>query len=67
MASPKPNSSKAKQKIRLFDGQKVEIILYNGKSIGHGKYFTGTVNGKLICDANNKPLPYDSIGEASFK
>lgn len=50
-------------KIRMLNGKKVVAVLYNGKAIGHGKYFTGEVEGKLVCDESGKPLPFRQIGD----
>lgn len=61
MAAPK-TSSKATQRQRMLDGQPVRAVLYNGKSIGYGKYFAGEVGGKLVCDETGKPLPITDIG-----
>lgn len=62
MAAPKTAAQKGTQRQRMLDGQPVRAVLYNGKSIGHGKYFTGEVNGKLICDESGKPMPITDIG-----
>jgi hypothetical protein len=50
-------------KVRMLNGEKVIAVLYNGKATGNGKYFTGEVNGKLVCDKNGKPIPLTEIGE----
>lgn len=49
-------------KIRMLNGEKVIPVLYNGRATGNGKYYTGEVNGKLVCDSNGKPLPLAQIG-----
>jgi len=64
MAGAKTGSNKkhTNQRTRMLDGKKVIAVLYNGRALGHGKYFTGEVDNKLICDDNGKPLPIKEIG-----
>lgn len=50
------------QRVRKLNGVAVTPVLYNGVACGHGKYFTGSVDGKLIEDENGKPLPIRQIG-----
>jgi len=63
MAAPKTSAQKGFQRQRMLDGQPVKPVLYNGRAAGMGKYFTGEVGGKLICDDNGKPLPISEIGQ----
>jgi len=57
------SGKKLPQKVRKLGEKLVKMVLYNGKAIGHGKYFTGEVDGQLVLDANGKPVPLRSIGE----
>jgi hypothetical protein len=60
------NTSKHKDpnaRVRMLDGKEVKIVLYNGRNIGHGKYFAGEVDGELVCDENNVPFYFRTIGE----
>jgi hypothetical protein len=50
------------QRVRKLNGVTVTSVLYNGLACGHGKYFTGMIDGKLIEDENGKPLPIKQIG-----
>lgn len=50
-------------RIRMLNGVVVKPCFYNGTALGHGKYFTGEVNGKLVTDSTGKPLPFHSIGK----
>jgi hypothetical protein len=63
MAAPKTSAQKGIQRQRILDGQPVKAVLYNGRAAGMGKYFTGEVNGKLICDSQGRPLPISEIGQ----
>ena len=49
-------------RIRMLDGKRVTNCLYNGLGIGHGKYFAGMVEGKLVMGPNDRPLPYYQTG-----
>jgi uncharacterized protein YwbE len=57
------SGKKQAQKIRKLGEKVVKMVLYNGRNIGHGKYFVGEVDGKLVEDANGKPVPFREIGE----
>lgn len=50
------------QRVRMLNGKKVVAVLYNGRALGHGKYFAGEVDNKLICDENGKPFPIQEVG-----
>lgn len=66
MASPaKTGGNKQRDglRVRTLDGKKVVAVLYNGRGVGHGKYFAAEVEGKLICDDNGKPYPFTSVGD----
>jgi hypothetical protein len=63
MAAPKTAAQKGTQRQRMLNGEPVKTVLYNGRSVGHGKYFTGEVGGNLICDDTGKPLPITDIGQ----
>jgi hypothetical protein len=47
----------------MFNGQPVRNVLYNGKHLGHGKYFAAEVGGQLVCDDTGKPLHFRAVGE----
>jgi hypothetical protein len=60
MAAPK---GKGTQKVRMLNGAVVKQVLYNGKSIGWGKYMAGEINGQLVVDEKGKPMYYAEIGQ----
>jgi len=62
MAAPKQLKDNV-QKVRKLNGVAVRRVLYNGRGVGHGKYFTGDIDGELIVDENGKPVPIDLIGQ----
>jgi len=61
MGAPKPLKDNH-QKVRKLNGVVVRRVLYNGRAVGHGKYFTGDVDGVMIVDDNGKPVPINQIG-----
>lgn len=63
MAVAKTGSGKkTPRKVRMFNGKLVKNVLYNGKAVGHGKYFAAEVDGELLLDADGKPVPFRSTG-----
>lgn len=56
------SGKKVKGKVRMFDGKEVQVVLYNGRAQGHGKYFAGAVDNNLILDENKRPVPYRNFG-----
>lgn len=58
-----PNYKKNPGRVRMLDGKKVMPVLYNGRALGHGKYFAGAINEIMILDEQKKPVPYNKIGE----
>jgi len=56
------NVKKVPQKQRMLNGKKVTTVRYIGWDVGHGKYMTGEVDGKMVKDINGKPLPLRQIG-----
>ena len=52
-----------RQCVRRVGKEPVKPVLYNGKAVGEGKYFTGEVNGKIVIDENNRPVPLREIGQ----
>jgi len=63
MAAAKTGGKKkAPRKVRMIDGKVVKNVLYNGKPIGHGKYFAAEVDGVLLLDDAGKPMPFRATG-----
>ena len=54
------------QKLRRLNGKVVRPVLYNGRALGHGKYFAGEVDNQLVCDAQGKPFYFKTIGTVSY-
>jgi hypothetical protein len=52
-----------RQCVRRIGKDPVKPVLYNGKAVGEGKYFTGEVNGVVVRDSNGRPIPLREIGE----
>lgn len=50
-------------RIRKFNGKIVKACLYNGRAIGHGKYFAAEIDGDLVVDENGKPVPFQRCGQ----
>nr|NDG05751.1 hypothetical protein [Oxalobacteraceae bacterium] len=63
MAAPKTQAQKGTQKRRMLEGQVVRPVLYNGRNIGHGKYFAAEVNGQLVMDDQGRPMQFRQVGE----
>ncbi len=64
MAGAKVGSNKKNGgKVRMLNGAPVTTVLYNGRGVGHGKYYAGQANGALVCDADGKPLHITEVGE----
>lgn len=61
-----PNKKNVHQRVRKLNGVVVQPVLYNGKHVGHGKYFTGSVNGQLVEDENGVPLKLRDIGDLEW-
>lgn len=53
----------SRQCVRRIGKEPVKAILYNGRGVGHGKYFAGEVNGVIVKDNNGVPLRLRQIGE----
>lgn len=47
---------------RMHEGKEVRPVLYVGRQVGHGKYMAGSVDGKLLMDANGIPMRFSRIG-----
>lgn len=72
MATAKTGSNKKSPgKVRMLDGKVVKIVLYNGKAVGLGKYYSGyvetgdknaMVSDMMILDENGKPKQFNEIG-----
>lgn len=62
MAAPKTQAQKGTQKRRMLGDQPVRAVLYNGRSIGNGKYMAAEVNGQLVLDENGCPAQYRVTG-----
>jgi len=50
-------------RVRKLDGKLVKIILYNGRAVGLGSYFAGTIDGEMVLDKNGVPRHYRDIGQ----
>lgn len=49
--------------IRKYNGKTVVSCLYNGRGIGHGKYFAAMVDSALVLDATGRPIPFTELGD----
>ena len=56
------NKDHVNQRVRKIDGVEVTPCLYNGKGVGHGKYFAAMVSGQLVCDDTGRPLNFRNAG-----
>jgi len=54
----------AKALKRMLDGVEVNPVKYTGPNVSGGRstYMTGSVDSKIVEDANGIPLPLKSIG-----
>ena len=57
-----PGSKSSVNRIRMLGDKVVRPILYCGGNAGHGTYLSGQVDGVTVVDANDKPMPFRSIG-----
>lgn len=62
MAAPKTQAQKGTQKRRMLGDQVVRAVLYNGRSIGQGKFMAAEVNGQLVLDDQGQPAQYRQTG-----
>lgn len=46
---------------KTIDGKTVRPVLYAGKSIGHGTYMAGSVDGEMVMGRDGRPIPYKRI------
>jgi len=46
---------------KMYQGKEMKPCLYDGRAVGNGKYMSGTIEGEIIVDHNNKPIPYRAI------
>jgi hypothetical protein len=53
----------ASAKLKEIDGKQIKPVMYKGQSVGHGSYIAGAYveNGKLVVDANDKPVQFSKI------
>lgn len=63
MSSPGSKKSNVVQKQRMHNGQKVIPCLYNGRALGHGKYFAAMIGSELQVDEDGKPFYYREFGQ----
>ena len=62
MAGSKNNpSARQEQRKKLYQGKELKPCLYDGRSIGNGKYMSGSIDGDLIVDDQGRPMPFHSI------
>lgn len=47
---------------RFYEGKEVRPVLYVGRHVGHGSFVAGSVDGKLVLDANGVPVKFKQIG-----
>jgi hypothetical protein len=52
-----------RQCVRRIGKDAVKVVLYNGRAVGHGKYLTGEVDGKIVTNAIGVPLRLREIGQ----
>lgn len=52
-----------RRRVRMLDGKEVKPVLYNGRGIGHGKYFAASIDGQLLCDKDGKPFLFREVGK----
>ena len=64
MAKFKTGKIEKSNTLKRFVGDDiVAAVLYDGHHVGHGgAYISGAVNGQLVKDKNDKPLPLKQIG-----
>lgn len=55
------------QKTRKLDGKVVKTCLYNGRALGHGKYFAAMIDDQFVLDENGKPCKWAAVGELTLK
>ncbi len=57
-----PTARGPAQKDKEYQGKKVKPVLYVGSYVGHGRYMAAQdEGGKLILDADKRPIPYADI------
>ena len=49
-------------RVRKLDGKLVKPILYNGRAVGHGKFFAASIDGEMLLDETGKPIPILQAG-----
>ena len=66
MAKGKGNNTSNRNRetsYRTVRGKTVVPVLYAGRSLGHGQYIAGTIDGVLVCNSLGIPIPYKQINE----
>lgn len=63
MAITAANKKLENLRVRKYNGKLSIPCLYNGRGIGHGKYFAAWVDNALVLDENGRPIPYHQLGE----
>lgn len=62
MAAPTGRKVIEGQRVRKLDGKLVKPVLYNGRAVGHGKFFAASIDGELLLDETGKPIPIREVG-----
>ena len=59
--NPKNRDKKIRKK--QHNNKDIDPVLYCGTHAGHGKYISAKYSGsnQLVCDANDRPIPWDNI------
>ena len=48
--------------LKQYSGKGIKPVMYIGERLGHGNYMSARFeDGKLVRDANGKPLPYKGL------
>ena len=64
MASPKSSKEKTTQRLRKLDGRVIRAVLFNGKSVGQGKFMAAAeLSGELILDSTGGAQLYSQTGQ----
>jgi len=62
MGKVKENIKRQQPRFRMLGDKRVVPTQYHGKAVGKGNFMTGLVDGKLVVDENDVPIPLNKIG-----